>query len=93
MEASRFQIMQVFLFLLGQAAGYPVEKELENVEPQFKSRFPEVVDVFQRTAYELSVAIGKIKAILLPTKLYSRNARDVSSKRSIRAAIECEVWT
>ena len=59
MEASRFQIMQVFLFLLGQAAGYSVGKELGNVEAQLKSCFPEVVDEFERAAYELSVASGK----------------------------------
>ncbi|KAG8531637.1 uncharacterized protein KY384_003268 [Bacidia gigantensis] len=59
MEASRFQIKQVFLFLLGQAAGYRVEKELGNVEAQLESRFPEVVDKFERAAYELSMAIGK----------------------------------
>jgi len=45
--------------LISQAAGYSVEKELDDVEAQLESRFPEVVDEIERAAHELSVAIGK----------------------------------
>ena len=71
MEASRFQIKQVFPFLLGQAAGYLVKKERENVEAQLKSCFPEVVDEFERAAYELSVANGKSQRLSYYQRSYA----------------------
>ena len=71
MEASRFHIKQVFLFLLGQAAGYSVEKELGNVEAQLKSRFPEVMDEFERAAYELSMASGKSRRLSYYQRSYA----------------------
>jgi len=70
-EASRFQIKQVFLFLLGQAAEYSVEKKLGNVEAQLKSCFPDVVDEFERAAYELSVANGKSQRLSYYQRSYA----------------------
>ncbi len=77
MEASRFQIKQVFLFLLGQAAGYSVEKELGNVEAQLKSCFPEVVDEFERAAYELSVANGKSQRLSYYQRSYAAEMQKI----------------
>lgn len=77
MEASRFHIKQVFLFLLGQTAGCSVEKELGNVEAQLKSRFPEVVDEFERTAHELSVAFGKSQKLSYYQRNHAAEMRDI----------------
>jgi len=81
MEASRFQIKQVFLFLLGQAGGYSVEKELDNVEAQLESRFPEVVDEFERAVHELSVAIGKGQKLSYYQRSYTAAMQEICPPR------------
>jgi hypothetical protein len=46
-EPSHFQIKQVFIFLLGQAIGYFVEKVLHNVEAQLKAMLSPVIKEFK----------------------------------------------
>jgi hypothetical protein len=53
MEPSHFQIKQVFIFLLGQASGYSVEKVLGNVEAQLEATLSPVIG-FEQASHELT---------------------------------------
>jgi len=59
MEPSLLRIKQVFLFLLGQAAGFCVEKELGAVETKFEEKFLQMIQEFERAVYELTVSAGR----------------------------------
>jgi hypothetical protein len=50
MEPSHFQIKQVFIFLLGQAVGYAVEKVLGNVEAQLEATLLPVIEEFEQAS-------------------------------------------
>lgn len=51
MDPSRFQIKQVFLFLLGAVKGYRVEKLLGEIESTLKTSFPLKIREFDQAVY------------------------------------------
>lgn len=60
MESSHFPTTQVLIFLLGQAIGYSVEKELGNIEAQLKASLSPVIEEFKQASHELTVCTEHI---------------------------------
>jgi hypothetical protein len=59
MKPSLLRIKQIFLFLLGQCAGFCVEKELAAVENKLEMRFPEMIQEFEQAVHEMTVSAGR----------------------------------
>ena len=77
MEPSHFQIKQVFIFLLGQAVGYSVEKVLGNVEAQLEATLSPVIEEFEQASHELTVSAGKKKLLSYYKNDYAADIRKI----------------
>lgn len=81
-EPSHFQIKQVFIFLLGQAIGYSVEKILGNIETQLKTTLSPVIKEFKQACHKLTVSVRKKRYSLIIRKTIQQ-----ISKRFVLSAI------
>jgi hypothetical protein len=77
MEPSHFQIKQVFIFLLGQAVGYSVEKVLGDVEAQLEATLSPVIEEFEQASHELTVSAGKKKLLSYYKNDYATDIRKI----------------
>jgi hypothetical protein len=83
MEPSHFQIKQVFIFLLGQAVGYSVEKILGNVEVQLETTLSPVIEEFEQASHELTVSVGKKKLLSYYKNDYATDIRKICPHRDL----------
>jgi hypothetical protein len=63
MDPSRFQTKQVFVFLLGRTAGYPVEKEFEKAERSLEATDSAAIHEFECASHQLAIREGKKKVL------------------------------
>jgi hypothetical protein len=76
-EPSHFQIKQVFIFLLGQAIGYSVEKILGNIETQVKTTLSPVIKEFKQACHKLTVSVRKKNVLSYYKKDYTTDIQKI----------------
>ncbi|KJZ70527.1 hypothetical protein HIM_10071 [Hirsutella minnesotensis 3608] len=61
MDPSSWPIKQLFEFLLGQAAGYEVQKEFDSASARLQADHPRLLEEFDRCLYTAAIHLGKGK--------------------------------
>lgn len=75
MDPSSVYTKQIFLFLLGQAAGYAVQKEYGDVERPLREIFRSHIEEFEQSAYKTACMLGKERLLAYFKHNYSHDIR------------------
>jgi hypothetical protein len=77
MSPSTLHIKQVFLFLLGQATGYAVQKNLNNTDAHLRTSCALHIDKFEDAIYQLATLRGRQSIVLYFKETYAQHVRQL----------------
>ncbi|EOA85570.1 uncharacterized protein SETTUDRAFT_40212 [Exserohilum turcica Et28A] len=77
MSPSELHIKQVFLFLLGQAVGYAVQKNLDKTDAHLRTLFPLHIDEFEDAIFHLATLRGRQSILSYFKKVYAKDVRQL----------------
>lgn len=75
MSPSKLHIKQVFLFLLGQAVGYPVQKNLNKTDAHLRTSYALHIVEFEDAIYQLARLRGTQSILLYFKGTYAQDVR------------------
>jgi hypothetical protein len=77
MSPSELHIRQIFLFLLGQAVGYAVQKNLDKTDAHLRTSCAPHIDEFEDAIFQLATKRGRESILSYFKEVYAKDVRQL----------------